>query len=410
MKNLIFLLLITAVFSNCNIIRGVKIEYARDAERMMPYTNFKREIPFKTVNGHIVIEATIDGKKGNFILDTGASTMLDEDFSNNLSLNILGKSKHKDATGKKKILKTVALNNLTIGDIAFEKIIATTGGLDIIKVLKLKNCIDISGLIGANVMNKGVWQIDYRRQKITITDTRDSLHFPSDKKTISFDARGGAKKPVIKLKMNGIDLGDAVFDTGNNSTIGMSNKTASAFLPFKTAIKQYRYGSGAFGMYVDTSYTAKLPNLTFGQNFETMHTIVTVNSHLTDLTLIGYQFLKDYVVAIDWKYQEITFYDYQPSKENPYFTFGFTPLFQNEKLIVGGIMIQSAADKAGLKLNDEILEVNGIDCRKIAHATYCDLKYTDADTVRLTVKKGDKEVNYTLTKTDLSGLLEMSDK
>ena len=42
---------------------------------------FKREILFRYEKGLIVVEASIDNEPYNFIFDTGASTIIDDDFA-----------------------------------------------------------------------------------------------------------------------------------------------------------------------------------------------------------------------------------------------------------------------------------------------------------------------------------------
>jgi Aspartyl protease/PDZ domain len=407
------LLLITWIAlhcSSCGIIQSFKIRDAMLAERMKTHS-FKREMPFKTINGFIVVEMTIGNKKGNFILDTGASTMLDDDFAKGLAFKILGKKKHIDTRGKKKLLKTVIFDNLSIGDIDFKNIVASISDLAIVNILKSKACMDVSGLLGANVMNKGVWQIDYRNQKITISDSRDSIPLPENKKVVGFTGTG---TPLVRLSSKDKYLGESRFDTGNSGSFEMSKSLALPLLPLKNSIKRYGFSSGAFGTYIDTNYITLLPTLTFGQNFETKNTRVAISSGLSGAPLIGYEFLKDYVTTIDWKYQEITFSDYQPSLENPNFTFGFSLVFENGKLFISSLIEQSAADKAGLKLNDQIVKINGINCGKMTQSDYCDFRnqkiLANSDTLELTIKKGDKDVKYTLSKTDLSDLLKKEDE
>lgn len=380
---------------------------------IMKTHNFKRELPFKTINGFIVVEMTIGNKKGNFILDTGASTMLDESFAKDLTYKILGKRKNIDTQGKKKLLKTAVFANLSVGGIDFQNIVASVSDLAIVNILKTKNCMEVSGLLGANVMNKGVWHIDYRNQKITISDSRDSIPLQDNKHVIGFTSSGSGT-PLVRLSSNGKYLGEARLDTGNSGDFEISKSSASPLLPLKKSIKRYGFTSGVFGMYIDTTYTTLLPKLTFGQNFETKNTSVAISSRLTGAPLIGYEFLKHYIVTIDWKYQEITFSDYQPSLENRNFTFGFSPLYENGKLLIGSLIEQSAADKAGLKLNEQIVKINGINCEKMTQSDYCDFRnqkiLAKSDSLELTIKKGDKEVKYTLSKTDLSGLLKTVSK
>ena len=400
-------LLLALSLSSCRYAQFLKIQKAMQAETMKQYA-FKREMPFEYISGFIVIEATIGDKTGKFILDTGALTLLDDDFVKNVLFKTLGKQKHKDVNGNKKYLKTVKLDKLSISGIDFQGIVATVSDLEILKILKTNRCIDASGILGVNVMNKGVWQIDYFNKKITITDSKDSLNLPADKKVISFYATGKGT-PQIRVTANGVYLGEAELDTGNNGDFDMQKKTINN-LPFaKTAITKRGLSGGAFGLQEDTTLITMLPTLTLGENFEIQNTVVSLSSSLSGNPLIGYQFLKNYVVTIDWKYNEITLIPSNLSLEKPFLTYGFSPIFKDGKLYVASIIEQSSADKAGLRLNDQIIQINGKDYNPITQIDYCDFLQQDllkkSNTLQLVVKRGDKEIKHELIKTDMMDIL-----
>ena len=391
-------------FSSCGIIQAFRIRDAMQAETMKQHS-FKRELPFQNVNGFIVVEMTVDGKIGHFILDTGAPTMLDENFAKSITFKTIGKQKTIDSGGKIRNVKTIKLENVSVGGINFQGIVA---GISDLNVTKSALCTDFSGFLGANIMNKGVWQIDYANKKITITDSRDSLQLPNDKKVVRFfPIEKGT--PIVSMTANGIYLGEAIFDTGSSGGIQFTKQAAANLPPMKGFMKGYGFSAGAFGTRKDTILKTLLPTLTLGDSFEIRNTPVNLSRSLVGSPLIGYEFLKDYTVTIDWKYQEITFSNYKPSVENPYFLYGFSPRLMDGKLVVASIVEQSAAFKAGLELNDQIMQINEMDFRNVTQNQYCDLMEKDllktTNTMVVTVRKGEKEVKYELTKTDLRGLL-----
>lgn len=403
----ILIIFIAFTFSNCHLAQFYKIQKAMQTETMKQYA-FKREIPFKNMNGFIVIEATIGNKTGDFILDTGASTMLDEAFVKNIPFEILGKRKHKDVNGKKKQLKTIQLKTLSVSDITFKGIVATVSDLEVLKLLKTNLCINVSGILGVNIMNKGVWQIDYFKNKITITDNKDSLNLPIDKKIIGFYSTGRGT-PQIRVTSNGIYIGEAELDTGNTGDFTMPKQAVSMFPLLETFIVKRGLSAGAFGTKEDSSFKTQLPTLTLGQSFDAQNTMISFSNTHSGMPLIGYEFLKDYVVTIDWKYNEIILSSFKPSLEKSFFTFGFSTIFKEGKLCIASITEQSSADKAGFKLNDQILQINGEDYRQITQTDYCDFLQQDllkrSDTLMLVVKRGEIEIKQKVTKTDLIKIL-----
>ena len=149
-------------FSSCRLISAFKIRDAMLEEKIMQF-GFKREIPFRYEKGLIVVEASIDNEPYNFIFDTGASTIIDDDFAKKVKYKKIGIQRNKDTNGKNKNLKVIKINKVSIGGINFSDIVTSISDLD-----KLKNitCIDFVGILGANVMNKSVWQIDYQKKII----------------------------------------------------------------------------------------------------------------------------------------------------------------------------------------------------------------------------------------------------
>ncbi len=400
----ILILIIALNVSSCNLRAHFKILDAQKAEKMVQHS-FKKQMPFQLVNGFIVVEMSIGNKKGNFILDTGAGTLISEDFAKDLSFKTLGKQKHRDVAGRKMFLKTVVFDKIAVGGIDFQGIVASVSDFQILKTLKTGLCMDnISGLMGVNVMNKGIWQIDYHNKKIIITDSRDSLNYPTDKQMINFYATGKGT-PIIRMTHKDTYLGEAELDTGNSGFIDIPKKTLHN-LPFlKDFIKKQGISAGLFGLSRDTSLITQLPKLTLGQRFETQNAVVSFSSSLIGAPLIDYDFLKDYVVTIDWKYQEITFSGYKTSLEKPFFSYGFTPKMTEGKLTIASLLERSNADKAGFKLNDHILQINDVDCRNITQARYCDLRQQNiiehSNTLILTIQRGDLVLKQELKKSDL---------
>lgn len=147
-----------------------------------------------------------------------------------------------------------------------------------------------------------------------------------------------------------------------------------------------------------------IANFKIGSNFELENTLVTFNKVLP-YAIIGNKFMRDYVVTIDWKYQEIVLSSFKPNKERRYHTFGFSPSFKDGIIVIGSIYKNSSADREGLKINDQIVQINTIDCRGLTHTNYCELLKKDLlknrNELTITVKRGDKELTRNLMKQDL---------
>lgn len=392
-------ILICLILSGCGLRSFFKIQEALESESVSP-SSFKQEIPFRDEQGLLIIEVSIDNKVYNFIFDSGGSTMLDDDIVEAMNYEKIGTRKHRGTTRKKKTLKTIKLDGLSIGNVRFSSIVAGITDLD---ALKQKTCLNFDGIIGANVMNKAIWQIDYARKVIVLTSSRDSLHHPADAKSIDFSATGKGT-PMLSISINGKYVGEAQFDTGSNGGIDLPQKDIAFVDSASAFIVKHGLKNGVFADKLESSRTTIVPKFKIGYDFEIDSTLATFNKVLP-YALIGNKFMRNYVVTIDWIHQEIILSSFKPSKERRYHTFGFTPSFKDGHIVIGSIYENSPADLKGLKINDQIVQINGLDLSDSNYVSYCELLHLQVlksnTELTITVRRADKEITQVLTKQDL---------
>lgn len=393
------LLLIWLTCSSCGLISAFKIRDAMLEEKIKQF-GFKRTLPFRYDKGLIIVEANIDDKPYNFIFDTGASMVIDDDFAKGVKYKKIGIQRSRDTGGTKKIKKVVKLNKVSIGGIDFLDIVTGISDLD---KLKTTTCIDFVGIIGANVMNKSVWQIDYQNKTIILTDSRDSLSQPNNKRTFDFNAVG-KKTPSIRLSIDGKFIDELSLDTGSSGGMDLPEKDLQNLNTTHKFIIQKAMSSGLFSEHIEASQTTIIPTLTLGQDVEIENSFLTFNKNLPQ-GLIGNLFLQDYLLTIDWRYQEITLGATQKKTSSLFSTFGFFAGIKAETLVIGSLIEQSSADRAGLKLFDQILQIGERSFRNFSHSDYCELLENGIgekeNELSITVKRGDQEIRVKLHKTDL---------
>lgn len=126
--------------------------------------NYKK-VKFKiTKTQHLLIKAKINGVKGNFILDTGASTSCVGFESVDLFLLEARKSKTKaSGAGATGMLTQIATKNqLQLGtwkDIAFDVVIFDLSHVN--EALTQHKAKPVHGIIGADILMKGKAIVDY---------------------------------------------------------------------------------------------------------------------------------------------------------------------------------------------------------------------------------------------------------
>lgn len=398
LKTLIFIF-ISCFFSNCSIFTYKKYRKALDDEKMVQYY-FRKEIPFFEEKGQIIVPVSINGQAQNFIFDTGAGTILDENFYKSLNIKQLGKQKRIDATGNKKMSQTGVLDKLTVGNIDFNSIIVNSADLS---NLQQNSCTKFAGILGRNVMNKAIWQIDYRQKIITICDHRDSIKHRTDSQTFPFLIKGQST-PIVRLNTENQYLGEAEIDTGNNGGIDFPKKTMGKLPKNTTFIKKIGSTNTLFKEAKDTTFTTLLPLITFEDKLKVKNELIRFSTNLTH-PLIGNEFLKQFLVTIDWKWQEITFSSYQANDNQHLEHFGFSPKWKDGKVVVASIFENSSASKADIELNDQILQIDDTDFRNCTFNAYCHFLqkniFKENKTLSVIFKKDNKEIKYQLLKTNL---------
>lgn len=263
-------------------------------------------IPFRFVGKLIVIEASVDGRVGNFILDTGTS---------NLVLN----AKYFDGTPSQKVFQGVngvpaqmetTQADIEIGTQNWSKIYAEILPLEHIEQTK---GFPIHGLIGGKLFRQYELMINFNAGEITLRqldkngEALDALAIGQPMETLDFRWKG--MTPCITAYIGDERL-NLTIDTG--AEINLMDKKYLEKLESYLAGRNEKY-LGGFGKASQKVVTGKLSQIQIGTNHcEPMNTMFTsmteLNIHVPGPTvdgIIGYEFLSQFCVAINFKKQEI---------------------------------------------------------------------------------------------------------
>ena len=88
--------------------------------------------------------------------------------------------------------------------------------------------------------------------------------------------------------------------------------------------------------------------------------------------LIGNKFLQNYRVTINTTTSELIL-DKLPNTSLPYTNFGFYPISLNNQIIVGSICDQSDLYKSGIRLGDQVLNINQFDLSTTTSSQLCQI-------------------------------------
>ena len=368
MKKALLYFLIITLSSSCNSTRN-KIMNSGSLSR----TNFITEIPFNFEYGLPIIKVEINQIEYNFLLDTGAPTVLSPELYTTLNLDRLTKSKVLDSQGNEKEEDFVLIESIKINDIYFKNIGAVVS--DFNRTFEVK-CLNLDGIIGANLMSLAIWEIDYSTQMIRFTNSRNTLHINEDSYVLNFKPKRNQGTPKVDIFINQKKAKRITFDTGSNSDFSMNLSEFKDVITSSKNIESFGNSStGVYGKGADRiSVWSKVNSLKLGTlNLQNQILEFEENASRT----IGNKFLQNFKVVIDWNLNQINLSKIRDYANSQLLTFGFNYKVLNKKLYVGTIYKDSEAEKRGMQIDDEILSINELKFSDLSEIYLCDLTFNN---------------------------------
>lgn len=318
--------------------------------------DFYYELPFEYNLGSIIIKANLGNETYDFLFDTGAPSMLNTDLQAKYPIAAAQQS------GKN---NRVYADSVVIAGLAFKNVALKTFDLNNLPALK---CKVNGGFIGANIISKCIWQIDYSSRKIIVTNNIRKLPGLKDatKIHVSLDR---FKQPYIDLKINGTKQ-KTLFDTGCNTLLELGKTDG---LKFKNTGKEVLI----MGAATENTAGTKLNAFTVMQADYSIGALQFKNKPVFfgadfEETLLGCPIIENYIVTLNFPDNEMYL---KPiidlPKEESWERYGFGLKFENGQHKIQSLFKGGNAEKAGLKLDDIVVAING---DAIACNTFCDCR------------------------------------
>lgn len=386
MKTLFRLAIIVLIFTSCGSANKRLFLGGSVAQEV-----FHEKIPFLFEYNLPFVEVQIAGDSYNFLLDTGAPTVISYELMDKLQIKTRGTINITDSQGNSKKERMVKIPEIRLGNVTFHNIGATV--IDLNHTFEIQ-CLKIDGILGANQMSKAIWEINYSTQEITLTNDLANMDLSSVDHTLSFKTPSIQKTPKVKASI-GEKVCYLTYDTGSNNYLELPIKRYRDTISTMPHISNY--GSNSAGVYgiskADTILFTKLPLLLLDTSKFTDH-IISFN-HTSDV--IGNQFLKNFTTILDWNTQTVYLKKVSDSKKDFLETFGVKYRYHEGKFIVTEISLD--VDHS-LQLGDVIHAIDDLDLTKIPESEACEYLFnsplrnaeTTSDTVTITYSRND-EIN-----------------
>lgn len=343
-------------------------------------------LPYKEIKEKIIVEAVINGKTYNFLLDTGAPMIISKKLFKELNLPATTKLEITDQSSKKDTMNVFILPNIKIGNVDFNNIPT------LISEESIVDCLGIDGFIGSNVLRNSIIQFSSKNKTITITDNPKSLNLKSKNASKLF--LNAQSNPYIWIEQkNGKITGreQLLFDTGMDEFYDLSIHIYKKHFEKIKLFDEISKSSGTYSMgihgsaKIDENYKFLLPNLSINNvDFKNVVAKTTYDKS----SRIGATLLKYGIVTIDYKNKKFYFEAFDNAK-----TFDiaekqwpFNAILDDEKLKIG--IIWDSTLTANMKPGDLIMKFNDTDYQ---NKSKCDLvranfKSIDVETATITLK------------------------
>ena len=308
-----------------------------------------------------------------FILDSGAPVTITPQLVQQLGIKPAARVALAGPEGGHLEVPVVSLPGVAIAGLRFRNVGAV---VDWVAPPDTLACLSTSGLLGASLLQAAIWQIDFETQQITVTDSLSGLRGLQDAIKLPFKRSDAAGSPRIIVGVSNADNVSLLIDLGFNGSIAipMALLEHSGDRIADTApTEEGQASSTVFGHKASEVRIARLRELRLGdlhlQDFPVITGTAVSDFH------VGIEFLRHFRVTLDWVNDDLYLERRDPHSElyADFATYGFLPRLSDGKLIVSALWRDSSGANAGLKLGDQLVEIDGQDTTEPDFDNVCDL-------------------------------------
>lgn len=301
------------------------------------------------------------------MMDSGAPMFISADFQKKYHFPYIVHANMLDAGGKHTGVDIVRVDTVKFGPFVFCNIPAL--------VIEMKGsplaCEGIAGNLGSNLLRFLIVRFDIQARTIEFTDNKRLLsHNLPVMHPMWLNSQSD---PHFTININNRLTDTIHFDTGDGALYNISKRRAATFAKmFPAQVKGRGYGvismgSSGLGQLFD-QLILKPEDIDIG-GAKTGSDVVYIAGN--DKSRLGRRLLDHGVLTLDYIDKKYGFEKYASPRLSAKTTFGFYPVMDNNKLIVGTVWQQPGAAALHIAPGDEILSINKLKIYKLAP---CDIE------------------------------------
>lgn len=313
------------------------------------------KVAFEQARHFIVVDVKLRGDDDNvrkFLFDTGINlTMLDIALAHELKLVKLQEVPATDSSGSAGKMGIYSVDEIELGAVKASQVIV--GTIDF-ATLRQQVGVPIVGILGDNFLREFCLRIDYRQRTISFFESNPT---PSSRNQIKALQRPPFTPIAIPIKVDGVEL-EGIIDTGAHD-IGLPwqlldglQYPAAERLTSKGAMTGGLLGAGGQDLLV------RIKSLQIGQLALEQYPTFSVKH---EKALLGYRFLSQFIVTIDYPLDTVVLERYEDAKfPNNVLHTGMALNKTDAGMVqVKGLWVGAAADKLGIQVGDTIEQIDG---------------------------------------------------
>jgi hypothetical protein len=358
----------------------------------------KSVIPFE-LRGHkiyVPIKLQQSGKIYRFILDTGAFSSIGENVAEELQLNRgtaldAGSEMKRAYLVKEKVsirLGDMELENFRIISMDYSYFYQTDPELD--------------GFLGSDFLKYFYVAIDYRTRELTLSRYPLPSVSYTQKYQVRLQTNNAASLPKLQCQVNDRWSWTGLIDSGAPFTIvfplSLINKQDWRNSPLVESVGVVASWPNSP---IQKNYLTRIESLQIGEL--ELHNIPVIFSNTEDI-IVGQELLSQFLIYLNYPENELSLYPVgKIFMKSNYFSCGLSlNKTADNRTLIGAIWKGSAAERADLSLNTEVIKINNQSAESLELSVINRILNDDRiATIELVIKEGYRERTVQLKKAPL---------
>ena len=392
-KKIFIILLLFCVSS----ILHAQIEFVEQLRGGVPDSIIKVICPFELTRSHIIelpVYINDSNEKLTFVFDTGGNTIIDRGLANKIGLEV------DSMITPVQVIYTAHTNNINCSGLEVKDFNMSV--MDFKKIFDIGND-ELEGMIGPDFVRFFRTTIDYQKNQLVFENNDTPLIAETPKQHLLEMEIMMPYHPSVQMEICDYFPIMSRIDTGLHYPIVLP-VTFIEQLPEEEQEKLIACkGYFAKWPFVETheNYLYKCDEISIGDMILKDVGIIFANFPFNNSALLGKDFLEQFLTILDFEHRKVLMTEVEQSTKDILFSTGINVRkCDDDNFKIVGLWVNSPADKAGMEIDDMILEVNGRNSTNIDTGEMYQMRFdSDIKELLLKVQKpGSDEIKEILLK------------